>query len=106
MELHGTFRNIQFRGNFLVRKVLKNPVEYFLLAAADLHSRSQCAPGSQKFLGPFGGGIQQGHLWNDHQFVILGRVAPNKTMHREQTRKLFHRHTAVGTGLDVKTHRA
>lgn len=104
MELHGALRDVQLCRNFFIRKMLKNPVEHFLLAAADLHPCPKGSPRSQKFLGPLGGRIQQGCLWNDHQLVILGRLAPHETMHRQQPRNLFHRHTAVGPGLDVETH--
>ena len=106
VEFHRAFRDVEFRGDFLVRETLKNAVQHFLLAAADFHSRSQCASRGQKFLGPLRGGVQEGFPGNNHQFVIFGRLAPHQAMHGEQARNFFDRHAAIGIGLDAESHRA
>jgi hypothetical protein len=46
VELHRTFRHVEFRRNFLVREVLKDSAEHFLLAATDLDAGSEGAAGS------------------------------------------------------------
>jgi len=104
VEFHCAFRNVEFRGNFLVRAALKNAVQNFLLATADLHSCSEGTPRSQKFLSPLRGSVQKRLSANDHQFVILRRLASHQAMHGEQTGNFFHRHAAIGVSLHTKPH--
>src|ERR1700676_3429093 len=41
VKLHGSFRNVEFSGDFLIRKILEQLLEHFLLAAAQLRPRSE-----------------------------------------------------------------
>jgi hypothetical protein len=56
-------------------------------------------------LSALGHGIQQGLAWDDHQFVILGRLPSHQAMHGQQTSDFFHRHAAIGIRLDTETRR-
>ena len=105
MELHRALRNIEFRGDFLVREALKNAFQHLLFASAYLHPRSKGAPRSQKFLRTFRGGVQERFPGDNHQFVIFGCLASHQAMHREQTCNFFNRHATVGICIDAKTHR-
>ena len=106
VEFHRAFRNIEFRGNFLVRAALKNAVQNFLLAPADLHSCSKGSPRGQKFLSPLRGSVQKRLSANDHQFVILRRLASHQAVHSEQTGNFFHRHAPIWVSLDTEPHSA
>ena len=106
VEFHRAFRNVELRGDFLVREALENAVQHFLLAPAYLHARSQGAPRGQKLLSAFGDGVQERLPGNNHQFVIFGRLASHEAMHGEQPCNFFDRHAAIGICLDAETNRA
>jgi len=106
VEFHRAFRYVEFRGNFLVREALKNAVQHFLLATADLYSRSQGAPRGQKLLSPFRCSVQERFTGNNHQFVIFWCLSSNQAMHGEQASNFFHGHAAIGIRIDAETHRA
>ena len=104
MELYGAFGDVQFRGDFFVCEALEDAVENLLLAAAYFHSGTQGAPGCQQLLRSFRCSIQQGLSRNNEQFVIFRRLASHQAMNRQQPGNFFHRHAAIGIGLDSKTH--
>jgi hypothetical protein len=59
VKLHRAFRNVEFRGNFLVREALNNAIQHFLLTTAYLNSRSQGAPCGQKLLSTLCSRVQE-----------------------------------------------
>jgi len=106
VKFHGPLRDVEFRGNFLVRTALKDAIQNFLLAAANLNPRPECSTSGQELLSALRSGFQEGFTGNDHQFVIFRRLPSHQAVDGEQSGNFFNRHASVGFRFDAETNRA
>lgn len=105
MEFHGAFGHVELRRNFLVSQTLQDAIQHFLLAAADLHTRSEGASGGKQFLRPLGGGIQKRFPGYNQHFIVFRCLTAYETVNGKQTGDFLHRHAAIGFGIDAKARR-
>ena len=104
MKLHRAFRHMEPRCDLLIREPLENSIEHILLPMANFHARTESAPRGEQLLGALCNHLQQRISGDDHQLIILRRMAPHQTMNREQASNLFDGHTPIGVSLHTEPH--
>ena len=102
MEFDGTFRKVQFGGDFLIGKAAKNAVKDFFLTTGQFYAGLDALAGVEELLCFLGELAEVFWGCGNHDEVVVGGLTANHAMHSKQPGCVIDRKFPRRSRLNVK----